>query len=303
VRLPHDQRVPRPGTARRTPRASPRPTPGETSPEHTGKAQRSAAPPAPPTLPALPALPALPVLLALLALLAAISYSTFLLEHLLSPGHDSVNAYVSELSAVDQPYHAVYGGGDLVTGVLAIGVALTALCTPPHRPWSVLGWTFLALFGLGAIGDAVFPLECAPSLDTRCALLEHAGRLGFAHSFHTVTSSLVIVFGVAALLALSIAARRYGRWPVLARWGLPLAAAETVLAAGTVTAMLLGHWLGIIQRVQISVLVAGLAAIAWALYADRPRAPGRVARPGWTVRAERAVRRSPTRPTRERVRV
>ncbi|XVQ10345.1 DUF998 domain-containing protein [Spirillospora sp. CA-255316] len=216
-----------------------------------------------------------PTLAALLALVAAVAYSTFFLEHWLSPEQDGINGYVSELSAVDQPYHSVYSGGDFVTGTLALTVAIIALLTLRRRPWAVIGWVALALFGLCAIGDAVFPLDCAPSLESGCALRERAGNVSFSHSFHAVTSSLVITFGVAALLALSLAARRYGWWPALARWGWLLALAETCCALGTLVAMVLGRWLGIVQRVQISILVLGLLTIAWALYQDR-RAHGRI---------------------------
>ncbi|MEU5882725.1 DUF998 domain-containing protein [Spirillospora sp. NPDC047279] len=207
-----------------------------------------------------------------LAAIAGITYSTFLLEHFLSPDLDVINGYVSELSAVDQPFHQIYSAGDFVTGVLSIVVAVTCLLTLRRRPWSALGWSFLGLFGVCAIGDAVFPLDCAPSLETWCALRERSENVSFSHQFHAVTSSMVIVFGVSALLTLSIAARRYGWWPVLARWGWRLAVAETAFALSTVLAMLLGQWLGIIQRVQISVLVLGLFTIAWALHDDRRRA-------------------------------
>ncbi|MGK5550932.1 DUF998 domain-containing protein [Actinomadura kijaniata] len=217
------------------------------------------------------------------AVVAAISYSTFLLEHLLSPDLDVINGYVSELSAENQPSHLVYSGGDFVTGLLSITVAVTALLTLRRRRWAVTGWVFLALFGLCAIGDAIFPLDCAPSLQTWCALRERGGEVSFSHQFHAVTSSLVISFGVVALLTLSIAARRYGWWPPLARWGWMLALAETVFALSTVLAMLLGRWLGIIQRVQISVLVLGLATVAWALWADRRRQEVR-SRPPETAR-------------------
>ncbi|GAA2630227.1 DUF998 domain-containing protein [Actinomadura fulvescens] len=214
---------------------------------------------------------AVPAFAVVLAGVATITYSTFLLEHFLSPDLDRINGYVSELSAVDQPFHQIYSAGDFIAGALSITVAAICLLTLPRRPWSVLGWTFLALFGLCAIGDAVFPLDCAPSLETWCALRERSGNVSFSHQFHAVTSSMVISFGVAALLSLSIAARRYGRWPALARWGLPLAVAETTFALSTVLAMLLGRWLGIIQRVQISILVLGLGTIAWALYDERRR--------------------------------
>ncbi|WP_245623104.1 DUF998 domain-containing protein [Spirillospora albida] len=211
------------------------------------------------------------------AFLAAVSYATFLLEHFLSPDLDVINGYVSELSASDQPFHLVYSGGDLVTGVLSITVAAGMLARLPRRPLATAGWTFLALFGVCAIGDAVFPLDCAPSLETRCALKERSGTLSFSHGFHAVTSSSVIVCGVAALFTLSLAARRYGWWPALARWGWPLALTEAVFALSTLVAMYAGRWLGILQRVQIAILCAGLLTIAWALHTGRRAAAERTA--------------------------
>ncbi|WP_231329844.1 DUF998 domain-containing protein [Actinomadura graeca] len=204
-----------------------------------------------------------------LAVIAAVSYGTFLLEHALSPELDRVNGYVSELSASDQPYHLIYSGGDLVTGVLTIVVSLGSLRRLRRRPLATTGWAFLGLFGVCAIGDATFPLDCAPSLETWCALRERSENVSFSHEFHSVTSSAVIVCGVIALFTLSMAARRYGWWPALARWGWLLALAETVFALSTLLAMYMGQWLGIIQRVQITILCLGLLTIAWSLHADR----------------------------------
>lgn len=218
-----------------------------------------------------------PAYLIVLAVVAAVSYGTFLLENVLSPDLDVVNGYVSELSAVDQPYHFVYGGGDLVTGVLSIIVSAGALRKLRRRPLATTGWAFLGLFGVWAIGDATFPLDCAPSLETWCALRERSENVSFSHEFHSVTSSAVIACGVVGLFTLSMAARRYGWWPALARWGWLLALAEAVFALSTVLAMFLGRWLGIIQRVQIGILCLGLLTIAWALYADR-RDAGRAGR-------------------------
>lgn len=214
----------------------------------------------------------MPVFVVVLATVAAISYATFLLEHFLSPDLDVINGYVSELSAVDQPFHNIYSGGDFITGVLTIVVAATGLLRLTRRPWATAGWIFLLLFGIGAIGDATFPLDCAPSLDTRCALLERGEKLSFAHGFHAFTSSFVVCAAVLALFSLSMAGRRYGWWPPLARWGWVLAVAETVCGFSTLGFMVYGSWLGLVQRIQISILVAGLAVLAWALYDDRRRA-------------------------------
>jgi hypothetical protein len=203
-----------------------------------------------------------------MAFLAAVFYASFFLENVLSPDLDVVNGYVSELSAVDQPFHSVYSGGDFITGVLSILVSIGTLRRLRRRPLATAGWAFLGLFGIWAIGDASFPLDCAPNLETWCALRERSEHVSFSHEFHSVTSTVVITCGVIALFLLSLAARRYGWWPVLARWGWVVAAAETVFALSTLLAMYLGRWLGIIQRVQITVLCVGLLLIAWALYVD-----------------------------------
>jgi Protein of unknown function (DUF998) len=213
--------------------------------------------------------PGVPAFAAVSSLVAAISYSTFVLESWLSPDLDVLNGYVSELSASDQPYHLVYGAGDAITGALVIVVALTALRHLPSGPWWTLGWTCLGLFGAAAVGDALFPLDCAPSLESTCALRERSGHVSFSHQFHAVTSTTVVIFGIGALVALSVAARRAGRLPALARWGLPLGLAEALVGCGTLVAMLMGQWLGVVQRVQIVILCTGLLVIARALDTDR----------------------------------
>jgi hypothetical protein len=230
----------------------------------------------------------LPGFVVVLAAVGAVSYTAWVLEFLLSPGIDVVDGYVSELSARGQPYRLVFSGGDFVTGVLITGVALAALLMLRRRPWSVFGWSSLLLFGLWATADSLFSMDCAPSIDTACALRERAGQVSFSHEFHSVTSSMVILFGIAALLGLSIAARRYGWWPALARWGWLLAVTEAVLSAGTLALMYFGLWLGLAQRLQISVLCMGLLVIAWALYTD------------WLRHRQACAALAPTRPPREK---
>ncbi|MEU5987789.1 DUF998 domain-containing protein [Spirillospora sp. NPDC047418] len=230
-----------------------------------------------------------PMRVVVLAVIAAITYATFLLENVLSPKLDFFNGYVSELSASDQPFHLVYSGGDFITGVLSIMVAAGTLRRLTRKPLATAGWAFLGLFGVCAIGDASFPLDCAPSLETWCALRERSEHVSFSHEFHSVTSSAVIVCGVGALLFLSLAARRYGWWPALARWGWLLALAESVSALSTLVAMYLGQWLGVVQRVQISILCLGLLVIAWALYADRRDAARTARRTAAAARQEAAL--------------
>jgi heme A synthase len=204
---------------------------------------------------------------------AAVTYASFVLESLLSPDPDVVNGYVSELSASDQPNHLVYNVGDFVTGALVIIAAAAALVTSCRRPWAVAGWIFLLMFGVATIGDAAFPLDCAPSENTACALRERAGQVSFSHQFHSVTSASAITCATVALYVLSIAARRYGWWPSLARWGRPLAGANVLAAIAVTTLMTVGVWLGLAQRLQIIILCLNLVLVAWALHADRRARP------------------------------
>ncbi|WP_157407215.1 DUF998 domain-containing protein [Actinomadura atramentaria] len=217
-----------------------------------------------------------PLFAVLLLAASCFTYASFALESWLSPKLDSINGYASELSAVDQPYHVLYNAGDMITGAMVIVSSATALLTLRRRPLATAAWAFLGLFGISAIGDASFPLDCAPSLETWCALRERADTLSFSHNFHEVTSTGVITMALIAMFLFGLAARRYGWWPVLARWAWPLAAAEAVTSATTLVAMIFGRWLGIIQRVQIVILCLMLLVIAWALFLDW-RA-GRVAR-------------------------
>jgi phage shock protein PspC (stress-responsive transcriptional regulator) len=209
-----------------------------------------------------------PLAVGVLAAVAGISYSSWVLELALRTKVDVIDGYVSELSASDQPSHWLFSAGDLVAGVLMMVVAGCCLLMLRRRAWSVLGWGFLMLFGVAAIGDSLFSMDCAPSTDTACALRERAGRVSFSHQFHDVTSSVVVFAGIAALFSLSVAARRYGWWPALARWAWVLAVVEALTALATLVLMYLGVWLGLAQRVQISVLCLGLLLIAWALLAD-----------------------------------
>lgn len=207
----------------------------------------------------------LPFYAGIFATVAGISYSAWVLEFPLGGRVDPVDGYVSELSAVDQPWHWLFSAGDLITGILTIAVAVICLGCLEHRRWNLLGWGFLLAFGISAVGDAIFSMDCAPSTDTACALRERAGLVSFSHEFHDVTSSAVIAFGIAALLALGISARRYRPWSALAHWGPLLAAAEAITALATLVLMYFGVWLGLVQRMQITILCAGLLLIGWQL--------------------------------------
>ncbi len=47
--------------------------------------------------------------------------------------------------------------------MLSILVAIGTLRKLTRKPLATAGWAFLGLFGVCAIGDASFPLDCAPA--------------------------------------------------------------------------------------------------------------------------------------------
>jgi hypothetical protein len=207
----------------------------------------------------------------LLSALAGVTYASWVLQLVVNPGLDPVNGYVSELSASDQPFHYLFAAGDLATGLLTFAVVGVVLRTVRPRGYALVGWLALVVFGVFSIADSLFAMDCAPNSDTTCALRERAGKVSFAHQFHSVTSVCVVTAGIISLIALTIASRRHRRLPVIARWSWLLLLVETVTALATLPLMYLGVLLGVVERVQVAMISIWLFVIAGQLYADRRR--------------------------------
>ncbi|MCX4685668.1 DUF998 domain-containing protein [Kitasatospora purpeofusca] len=252
-------------------------------------------------------------------LLSAVAYTAWVLEVVLSTGLDPVQAYISELAAEDQPLGGLFRATDLVAGLAVLAAALLALSAfhlrrpaPPaaggsrgRRPWAAGGWAALAVFGAATAADSRLPLSCAPTSDEMCAARETAGLVPATHTAHAVTSSLAMLGALGGLTALTVAARRYHRWPPVARYGPWLLGAE-VLATGwslsAIAAFEAGHgtWaLGAGQRLQVLLVALWLALLAAAVgLPDRtgPSAGDTAGRAGAVVGGavvEGAVREAP----------
>lgn len=145
-----------------------------------------------------------------------------------------------------------------------------------REPWSVLGWGALALFGAATVADSRLPLSCAATTDPACAAREAAGLVPATHTAHAVSSGLAMTGALLALVALTVAARRYGRGRPLARTGpvvvaLELAATGWTLAAVAAFEAGKGTWaLGAGQRLQVLLVAVWLAVLAYSLSTSRP---------------------------------
>ncbi|WP_405017573.1 DUF998 domain-containing protein [Kitasatospora sp. NBC_00070] len=205
---------------------------------------------------------------AALLLLSALAYTAWVLEVVLSTGLDPVQTYVSELAAEDQPLGGLFRATDLVAGLAVLAAAVTALWRLERRPWAVAGWWSLAVFGAATAVDSRLPLSCTPTADPECAARETAGLVPATHTAHAVSSSLAMVGAIGAVALLTVAARRYGWWPPLARYGPWLVGAElaaTAWSLAAIAAFEAGHgtWtMGAGQRSQILLVAVWLGVLA-----------------------------------------
>ncbi|MFF5917203.1 DUF998 domain-containing protein [Streptomyces flavochromogenes] len=236
---------------------------------------------------------------AVLLALGALAYTAWVLEVPLRTGLDPVRTYVSELAASDQPFGTFFRATDLVSGVLVLAGAVLGWAgtrrpearrpghagtpetgrTPRIRdPWALVGWGALALFGAATVADSRLPLSCAATADSECAARETAGLVPATHTAHAFSSGLAMTGALVALVALTVAARRYGRRRPLARTGpvvvaLELAATVWTLAAVAAFEAGTGTWaLGAGQRLQVLLVAVWLAVLAYSLATSRPTA-------------------------------
>ncbi|WP_406398208.1 DUF998 domain-containing protein [Streptomyces uncialis] len=219
---------------------------------------------------------------ALLTAAGTLAYSAWLLEAVLPTGLPRATAYVSELAAEGEPFSALFRATDLLAGLLLLTAALLGLLRPSARlpwaegrPWTLVGWSALALFAAATVADSRLPLSCTPTMDAGCAEREHSGLVPLTHSAHLVTSAMATAAALLTAVALTVAARRYGIGGPVARAGTVLVAAQLAATGWTLGAVWafgegLGSWgLGVAQRLQLVLLALWLVVFARTL-ARRP---------------------------------
>lgn len=172
---------------------------------------------------------------------AACLYSLWLLELVLPTGLSLVDGYVSELLADDQPYRWVFRVAD--------GLAACCLLLAARGLRGRLVVAGLLLFAAATLADTVLSLDCAPSIDALCRSREQTGAVSLPHQLHQVTS--VLTFGGALVAAVGL--ERHTR-----RWSARVVVALLV-ASGVLSAVLVGQeGIGLVQRVQLLTVAAGL---------------------------------------------
>ncbi|MEV6678017.1 DUF998 domain-containing protein [Streptomyces erythrochromogenes] len=217
---------------------------------------------------------------ALLIGLAAAAYTAWVLEVVLSTGLNPIETYVSELAAQDQPLGGLFRATDFTAGMLAFAGGLLALIrllkyAESRRLWAVVGWAGVTLFGAATAADAWLPLSCTPTADPECAARETAGLVPATHQAHAVSSTLAMTGALVGLVALTVAARRYGWFAPLARYGPALVVMELLATTWTLSAIAMftagrGTWaLGAGQRLQVLLVAIWLGLLAYSVHKER----------------------------------
>ncbi|MFD0144315.1 MULTISPECIES: DUF998 domain-containing protein [unclassified Streptomyces] len=218
---------------------------------------------------------------AVLLVLGALAYTAWVVEVVVRTGLDPVRTYVSELAATDQPFGGLFRATDLTAGLLLLAAAATALRsarrtpTTTRRPLVLLGWLALGLFGAATAADSRLPLSCAPTVDPACAAREASGLVPATHTAHAVSSGLAMAGALAAMVALTLAARRYRIWRPLARTGAVLVVLELAATAWTLAAVAAFEagaglwWLGAGQRIQLLLVALWLGVLAVSVARER----------------------------------
>ncbi|MFD3541811.1 DUF998 domain-containing protein [Streptomyces sp. NPDC058662] len=211
--------------------------------------------------------------------LGALAYTAWVLEVVLSTGLDPVQTYVSELAAQDQPLGGLFRATDFTAGLLAFAGGLLALlrlarCAESRRPWAVVGWCGVTLFGAATAADAWLPLSCTPTADPECAARETAGLVPATHQAHAVSSGLAMTGAIVGIVALTVAARRYGWFTPLARFGPVLVVLQLLATVWTLCAIAMftaghGNWaLGAGQRLQVLLVALWLGLLAYSVHRE-----------------------------------
>ena len=187
----------------------------------------------------------------------------FLLAGLRHSALDPLTSLISELEARDQPGSGWFRWASLLSGLAAVVFAAGLRQRLPAGRLALAGCWAIAVFGLGGMADALMPMDCAPSVNKACRLLEAGGDLSWMHQGHTYSS---VIGTVGLLVSMGLLG-----WHLRGRRGWRVAS-----AVGLVGCALLSGWslivsvmtieylpyLGLAQRIQVAAIGLWMVVLA-----------------------------------------
>ncbi|MTE12106.1 DUF998 domain-containing protein [Nocardia aurantiaca] len=200
--------------------------------------------------------------IAILIAVAGLGYSSWVLEFILPINSNPTNTFLSQLAEKGAPFRWVFSTGDTVSGSLLVVAGLGGLLLFSRRLYSTIGWVALTCFGAATIADAQWPI--VPEDPNRPKRYVDTGLFPQLHQIHALTSTLAVFSIYIAMIAFTVAAFKYRRWPILRHTGLWI-----LIIGSAVTAWMLiadnlpgNYGLGIAQRIQVGAMSLWLVALA-----------------------------------------
>jgi hypothetical protein len=203
----------------------------------------------------------------LLLLIGGLLYADWVVEFFLPVALSPVTSFISELSALDEPYHAVFRTLDVAGGLIVMAGAVCAFAASPKSRALVAGWSALALFGLSNVLDAMTPLSCTITVREACTDQIPQDPWNWVGDPHVYASTGEEVFFAIAFVAIALAMRGSGASRFDRHFALGLGAL-TVLASALsglldVELTFLGHndLLGLVQRAEVLLIACWIALV------------------------------------------
>ncbi|MFE3259660.1 DUF998 domain-containing protein [Nocardia sp. NPDC059091] len=200
--------------------------------------------------------------IAILIAVAGFGYSSWVLEFILPIHSNPTNTFLSQLAEKGAPFSWVFTTGDTGSGALLVVAGLGGLLLFSRRRYSTIGWAALACFGASTIADAQWPI--VPDDPNGPKRYVDTGLFPQLHQIHALTSTLAVFSIYIAMIAFTVAAFKYRRWPILRHTGLWI-----LIVGSAVTAWMLiadnlpgNYGLGIAQRIQVGAMSLWLVALA-----------------------------------------
>lgn len=195
--------------------------------------------------------------------LAAVLGCAFLVQGLSRSTLPVADSLISELEARNQADSGFFRTTTLMSGVAAVVFAVRLRHRIPPGALGTAASCAVGLSGIGAVADALMPMDCAPSVDSACRRLEEHGRLSWPHQAHTWSSVLGTVAVLASLWLLGRHLRREPEWRMAS--ALACTGGGWLIAFSCVVAVMTLFYLpgvGVAQRIQVGAFSVWLAVLA-----------------------------------------
>jgi len=176
--------------------------------------------------------------------------------HILSPGFDGVQQYVSDMA--NEPLGVLFAGGTFVHGWgnLCLALGLRGMLEPgPLRRWGV---ALYSLSALGILTTALFPVDAPGQVTT------------LTGTIHRIAAGSGILLELAALFVFATAFRRQEPWRRYRRGALALSIIAAIAVAAFAVGVQIDFAKGMLERLVLAIFLIWGILVSLVLIREPP---------------------------------